>query len=108
MAHKRNPTGCQVALSSALRAPGLAATIFAGLPQQHERGLGGWQAEGPVLVELFCIAHGAVQAMLAVVEALEIDAGRMLANLAFAEMGTDTGESESMIAAVLAARAAGA
>ena len=105
MPHKRNPTGCQVALSAALRAPGLAATILAGMPQQHERGLGGWQAEGPVLADLFCLAHGAVRAMLPVIEALDIDAGRMQANLAGAEMGTDMGESKSMVAAALAARA---
>ena len=105
MPHKRNPTGCQVALSAALRAPGLAATILAGMPQQHERGLGGWQAEGPVLADLFCLAHGAVRAMLPVIEALDIDAGRMQANLAGADMGTDMGESKSMVAAALAARA---
>ena len=45
MPHKRNPTGCQVALSAAIRAPGLAAAILSGLPQEHERGLGGWRAE---------------------------------------------------------------
>jgi 3-carboxy-cis,cis-muconate cycloisomerase len=105
MAHKRNPTGCQVAVSAALRAPGLAATILAGMPQQHERGLGGWQAEAPVLADLFCIAHGALRAMLPVVEALEIDAGQMQANLAGAHLGLDMGESESMVAAALAARA---
>ncbi|RZM04638.1 MAG: 3-carboxy-cis,cis-muconate cycloisomerase, partial [Sphingomonas sp.] len=55
MAHKRNPTGCQIALSAAIRAPGLVASILAGLPQEEERGLGGWQAEGPVLAELFLL-----------------------------------------------------
>ena len=75
MAHKRNPTGCQVALSAALRAPHLAATILSGLPQEHERGLGGWQADLPVLAELFQLAHGAVAAMAAVVEGLELHAG---------------------------------
>jgi 3-carboxy-cis,cis-muconate cycloisomerase len=74
------------------------------MPQQHERGLGGWQAEGPVLAELFCIAHGSVRAMLPVVEALEIDANRMRTNLEGAGLGTDMGESEKMVAAALAAR----
>lgn len=45
MPGKRNPTGCQVALSAALRAPGLAATLLGAMPQELERGLGGWQAE---------------------------------------------------------------
>src|SRR5205085_6411455 len=60
MAHKRNPTGCQVALSAAIRAPHLAATVLSALAfQHHERGLGGWQVEAPVLAELFQLTHGA-------------------------------------------------
>jgi 3-carboxy-cis,cis-muconate cycloisomerase len=101
MAHKRNPTGCQVALSAALRAPHLAATILTALPQEHERGLGGWQAEGPVLADLFHVAHGALTAMAPVIEGLEIDAGRMAANLAAAGVGADTGESEALVARAL-------
>lgn len=73
MPGKRNPTGCQVALSAALRAPGLAATLLGGLPQELERGLGGWQAEAPVLAELFALGHGALRAMREVAEGLEID-----------------------------------
>jgi 3-carboxy-cis,cis-muconate cycloisomerase len=101
MAHKRNPTGCQVALSAAIRAPHLAATIIAALPQQHERGLGGWQAEGPVLGELFQLAHGALMAMAPVIENLEIDTGRMAANLTAAKVGTDIGESEALVTKAL-------
>lgn len=97
MAHKRNPTGCQVALSAALRAPGLAATLMAGLPQEHERGLGGWQAEAPVLADLFGLAHGAVAAMLPVIEGLDVDAAAMRANLAAEELGADCGESAALV-----------
>jgi 3-carboxy-cis,cis-muconate cycloisomerase len=104
MAHKRNPTGCQVALSAALRTPGLAATIFAAMPQEHERGLGGWQAEGPVLADLFCLAHGAVLAMLPVVEGLDLDTHSMAANLAAAGVGDDIGESAALVARALANR----
>lgn len=103
MAHKRNPTGCQVALSAAIRAPHLAATIVSALPQQHERGLGGWQAEAPVLADLFQLAHGALAAMLTVVEGLEVDTARMAANLAAAQVGTDTGESQALVDQALAA-----
>jgi 3-carboxy-cis,cis-muconate cycloisomerase len=101
MAHKRNPTGCQVALSAALRAPHLAATILSALPQEHERGLGGWQAEGAVLAELFQLAHGALAAMAPVLEGLEVDTERMAANLFAASVGSDTGESEALVAKVL-------
>lgn len=103
MAHKRNPTGCQVALSAAIRAPHLAATIVSALPQQHERGLGGWQAEGPVLVELFQLAHGALAAMVTVIEGLDVDTGRMTANLTAARVGTDVGESEALVVQTLTA-----
>ncbi|HKD46832.1 MAG TPA: 3-carboxy-cis,cis-muconate cycloisomerase [Rhizomicrobium sp.] len=104
MAHKRNPTGCQIVLSAAARAPGLAATIIAGLPQEQERGLGGWQAEGPVLADLFVLTHGALVALVPVVEGLEVDTVRMAATLMAANVGTDTGESEYLVRAILKAR----
>jgi len=96
MAHKRNPTGCQIILSAALRTPGLAATLLAALPQEHERGLGGWQAEGPILAELFQLVHGALSTLAPVVEGLEIDGPRMRANLDKAGIGSDIGESKEL------------
>jgi 3-carboxy-cis,cis-muconate cycloisomerase len=107
MAHKRNPTGCQVARSAALRAPHLAATLLSALPQEHERGLGGWQAEGPVLAELFCLTHGALAAMVEVAGGLEVDTARMAANLATAMVGDDVGEAPALTARALAAWKAG-
>jgi 3-carboxy-cis,cis-muconate cycloisomerase len=104
MAHKRNPTGCQVALSAALRAPHLAATLLSALPQEHERGLGGWQVEGPVLADLFQLAHGALAAMAPVIEGLEVDAERMAVNLAAAGVGSDIGESGALVAKALETR----
>lgn len=97
MAHKRNPTGCQVALSAAIRAPHLAATILSALPQEHERGLGGWQAEAPVLAELFQLAHGALAALTPVIEGLEVDTARMAANLIEAGVGIDVGEAKILV-----------
>lgn len=102
MAHKRNPTGCQIALSAALRAPGLVTGILAGLPAEQERGLGGWQAEGPALAELFLLAAGAAEAMAAVAEGLEIDEAAIARNLAAAKLGSDIGESTALVAALLA------
>jgi 3-carboxy-cis,cis-muconate cycloisomerase len=101
MAHKRNPTGCQIALSAAIRMPHLAATILAALPQEHERGLGGWQAEAPVIAELFELAHGALTAMTPVLEGLEVDAARMRSNLEAAGVGWDTAASEESARRVL-------
>jgi 3-carboxy-cis,cis-muconate cycloisomerase len=81
MAHKRNPTGCQVVLSAAARTPGLAATLLATLPAEHERGLGGWQAEGPVLADLFLLTHGAIAALIPVIAGLEVDTAAMQRHL---------------------------
>lgn len=106
IAHKRNPTGCQVALSSALRAPHLAATILAGMPQEHERGLGGWQAEGAVLAELFAVTHGGVAAMGPVLGGLQVDTAAMANNLARADVGSDIGEAEAMVLHALTERGA--
>ncbi len=100
MAHKRNPTGCQVALSAATRAPGLVASLLAGLPQEQERGLGGWQAEGPVLADLCLLASGSAAAMAVVAEGLEIDAEAIARNRTAAGMGEDLGESAAIIAAL--------
>lgn len=102
MAHKRNPTGCQVALSASLRAPGLVAGILAGLPAEQERGLGGWQAEGPALADLFLLAAGATEAMATVAEGLEIDDAAIARNLATAGLGNDIGESAGLVALLLA------
>jgi 3-carboxy-cis,cis-muconate cycloisomerase len=101
MEHKRNPTGCQVALSAAARGPGLVATILGALPQEAERGLGGWQAEGPVLADLFLLAAGSVAAMATVAEGLEIDEAAIARNLAAADLGSNIGESAEIVAAIL-------
>ncbi|WP_343526999.1 lyase family protein [Sphingomonas sp.] len=101
MAHKRNPTGCQVALSAAVRAPGLVASLLAGMPQEQERGLGGWQAEGPVIAELFLLASGSAAAMAVVAEGLAIDGAAIARNLAAAGMGEEIGESAAIIAELL-------
>jgi 3-carboxy-cis,cis-muconate cycloisomerase len=102
MSHKRNPTGCQVALSAAARVPGLAATILAGLPQEQERGLGGWQAEAPVLAGLFELTHGALAAMVPVIAGLEVDEGAMGDNLRAAGVGADSGHSADLVRRALA------
>ena len=81
MPHKKNPVGASVAVAAAVRAPGLVATMLAAMPQEHERGLGGWQAEWATLPELVLLTAGSSRAIATVVESLEIDKGRMRANL---------------------------
>lgn len=96
MAHKCNPTGCQVALAAAHRAPGLATTLLSGLPQEEERGLGGWQAEAPALTDLFLIAAGSAEAMAIVAEGLEVDEAAIARNLMSATTSMDIGESAAL------------
>ena len=102
MAHKRNPTGCQTVLSAASRAPGLVAGILGALPAEEERGIGGWQAEGPMLVDLFLLASGAAAAMATVAEGLEIDGAAIDRNLAAAGQGDDIAESVALVEMLLA------
>jgi 3-carboxy-cis,cis-muconate cycloisomerase len=81
MPHKRNPVGAALILAAAQRAPMLAATIVSAMPQEHERALGGWQAEWPTLAALIEALGSAVQAMAEVAPGLAIDADAMQANM---------------------------
>ena len=82
MPHKRNPVAAMVAIAAATRAPHLAATLLAAMPQAHQRGLGDWQAELAVWPALFLAAHGAVRALAdAAAAGLDVDAARMRANI---------------------------
>ncbi|SKA34925.1 3-carboxy-cis,cis-muconate cycloisomerase [Enhydrobacter aerosaccus] len=81
MPHKRNPVAAGLVLTAAARAPQLAATIVAGMPQENERALGGWQAEWPSLAGLLEAFGSAVEAMAEAAPGLTIYADRMGANL---------------------------
>jgi len=81
MPHKRNPVGAAVVLAAAHRAPMMAAVIVAGLPQEHERALGGWQAEWPALAALCETLGSAVEAMAEVAPGLVIDLHALKANM---------------------------
>jgi 3-carboxy-cis,cis-muconate cycloisomerase len=81
MPHKRNPVAAATALAAATMAPGLAATIFASLVQDHERSAGPWHAEWPTLPILLLVTSGALAATVDIAEGLEVDAARMRVNL---------------------------
>lgn len=81
MPHKRNPVSAAVLIGAATRAPGLVSTMFAAMPQEHERSLGLWHAEWETLPELCCLVSGALQQALLLVPGLEVDAARMRRNL---------------------------
>jgi 3-carboxy-cis,cis-muconate cycloisomerase len=81
MPHKRNATAAATALAAAAMAPQLAATIFGAQVQEHERALGGWQAEWPTFPALLLVTSGALRAVVDIAEGLEVDPERMRANL---------------------------
>lgn len=82
MPQKRNPVAASVALAAAIRVPALVAAMLTAMAQEHERGLGGWQAEWETLPEICALTAGALDQMARAMEGLEIDAARMRANLA--------------------------
>ena len=81
MPHKRNPVGAAVLISAATRVPGLLATMFTAMPQEHERSLGLWHAEWDTLPDICCLVSGALQQALLVAEGLQVDSARMARNL---------------------------
>ena len=82
MPHKRNPVAAMVAIAAATRAPHQAAALLAAMSQEHQRGLGNWQAELATWPALFMSAHGAVHALAeACCAGLVVDASRMRANI---------------------------
>jgi len=81
MPHKRNPVSSMIALAAATRTPQHAATLLAAMGQQHERGLGNWQAELAEWPTLFLSAQGALRALNEAFEGLTVDSARMRANI---------------------------
>ena len=81
MPHKRNPVAAATAVAAAVQAPGLVATMLAAMPQEHERALGGWQAEWDTLPALVNLASRSAAAIAAVLPHLVVHDARMRANL---------------------------
>jgi 3-carboxy-cis,cis-muconate cycloisomerase len=81
MPHKRNPVACAQILTAATLAPGLVASVLTGMVQEHERALGGWQAEWIALPQLFLLASGVTSLLAETTRGLEVDTARMRANL---------------------------
>jgi 3-carboxy-cis,cis-muconate cycloisomerase len=70
-----------IALAAATRTPQHGAALLAAMGQQHERGLGNWQAELAEWPSLFLSAHGALYALNEAMAGLHIDSDRMLRNI---------------------------
>jgi 3-carboxy-cis,cis-muconate cycloisomerase len=81
MPHKRNPVGCAIILSAAIRIPGLVSSALSAMVQEDERGLGGWHAEWEILPQILGLTAGALHHLKTLVSGLEIDTTRMGENL---------------------------
>jgi 3-carboxy-cis,cis-muconate cycloisomerase len=81
MPHKRNPVLCTLILSASKRTPGLVATMLSAMPQEHERGVGGWHAEWPTMRELYLTAGSALAQTLTLIEGLQVFPDAMRRNL---------------------------
>jgi 3-carboxy-cis,cis-muconate cycloisomerase len=81
MPHKRNPVTCAVVLSAAARVPGLVSTVLCAMPQEHQRGLGGWHSEWETLPQIVRLGAGALRHMAEMLPHLEVDTKRMRQNL---------------------------
>jgi 3-carboxy-cis,cis-muconate cycloisomerase len=91
--HKRAPNAAATGVAAATIAPNLLATIIAGQVQEHERGLGGWQAQWHAMPALLLVTSGALAAIAEIAQGLETDAERMRGNL-------DIGQGLIMVEAV--------
>jgi 3-carboxy-cis,cis-muconate cycloisomerase len=81
MPHKQNPVGAIAAVTAAVRAPGLVATMLAAMPQEHERAAGGWQAEWETFPELVRVTAQSADAIAQVLSALTVETVRMHGNV---------------------------
>src|SRR6516165_8966396 len=81
MPHKRNPVTCSMVLAAATRIPGLVSTMLSAMPQEQQRGLGGWQAEWETLPEIIWISGGALHHLTEMLPHLEVHSQRMQQNL---------------------------
>ena len=80
MPHKHNPVACASVIAANGRMPGLVMTLLSSMPQEHERGLGLWQAEWETVPEAFRLASAALAYAVEIAEGLVIDPERARAN----------------------------
>jgi 3-carboxy-cis,cis-muconate cycloisomerase len=95
MPHKRNPVASAIVLSAAMRVPGLVSTLLTAMVQEHERGLGNWQAEWETLPEIFRLTASALDRTLEIARGMRVDPDKMAANLK-ASLGLPMAEAVSV------------
>lgn len=81
MPQKHNPVDATGAITSARLAIGVVPVLLAAMAQEHERAVGGWQAEWSAIPDLFRFTAGAVERVRVAVGGLQVVPARMQANL---------------------------
>jgi 3-carboxy-cis,cis-muconate cycloisomerase len=81
MPQKRNPIASSIALAAANRIPGLVAAFLSGMVQEHERGVGGLQAEWMTVADVIQSTGVAIGSMVEAMEGLTVHRVRMRENL---------------------------
>jgi len=84
MPNKVNPVAAVAVLGCAKQAPGLLATLVAAAEQEHQRAAGAWHAEWQPYGQLLQVAASAASWGAELLANLEVDTGKMAANLSAA------------------------
>jgi 3-carboxy-cis,cis-muconate cycloisomerase len=84
MPNKNNPVAAISVLGCARQVPGLLATLVASAEQEHQRAAGAWHAEWQPFTDILRLAGSAAAWTEELLAGLEVDTGRMAANLAAA------------------------
>ncbi len=82
MPQKRNPIASSIALAAANRVPGLVASSLMQMVQEHERAVGGSQAEWSTVANVVQSTGVAIASMAEVAEGITVNRSRMRENLA--------------------------
>ncbi|HEV7957729.1 MAG TPA: lyase family protein [Marisediminicola sp.] len=85
MPHKRNPVTAVLVTAAARQTPALLATLYSSLLAEGQRPSGAWHAEWAALRTLESVAVAAVTGAVDLAARLDVDSGRMLANLDLTE-----------------------
>jgi 3-carboxy-cis,cis-muconate cycloisomerase len=81
MPQKRNPVASALAVACARQVSAHASVLLGSLVGEHERSLGGWQAEWDSLSNALALTGAAAAAIAGLVEGLAVDPERMRCNL---------------------------
>jgi 3-carboxy-cis,cis-muconate cycloisomerase len=106
MPHKNNPVAAISARACARRAPGLVATAFAAMEQEHERAAGAWHSEWPTLTGLLTTVGSAASWLAECLASLRVDTARMAATAGAAGEGQLAGALAKALAPTLGEGAA--